>query len=76
MTDTTTGKGGREKAKTNGSGRQASDDSSDRAREKSATRIAAMRHDPEAIRRAFETGEYPYKSKMRRSTYETHKQEL
>ncbi len=38
--------------------------------------IAEMRHDPEAIRRAFETGEYPYKTKMRTAAYEEHKAEL
>ncbi len=38
--------------------------------------IAEMRHDPEAIRRAFETGEYPFKSRMPRQTYEKHKAEL
>jgi len=35
-----------------------------------------MRHDPEAIRTAFETGSFPYKSKMRRKVYEAHKAEL
>ena len=29
----------------------------------------AMRHDPEAIRHAFESGEYPYKSKLREKQY-------
>jgi polyphosphate kinase len=38
--------------------------------------LAEMRHDPEAIRHAFETGEYPYKNKMRRPAYEKHKAEL
>lgn len=38
--------------------------------------IAEMRHDPEAIRRAFETGEYPYKTKMKRAAYEKSKAEL
>jgi len=38
--------------------------------------LAEMRHDPEAIRRAFETGEYPYKTKLRRAAYEAHKAEL
>ena len=37
---------------------------------------AQMRHDPEAVARAFETGEYPYQSKMRRPSYERHKGEL
>ena len=39
-------------------------------------RLAEIRHDPEAIRRAFETGEFPYKCKMRRTAYEKHKAEL
>jgi polyphosphate kinase 2 (PPK2 family) len=34
------------------------------------------RNDPESIRRLFETGEYPYKHKMRRNTYEANKAEL
>jgi len=38
--------------------------------------LAEMRHDPEAIRHAFETGAYPYKSKIKRETYEKHKAEL
>jgi len=38
--------------------------------------LAEMRHDPEAIRRAFETGEYPYATKMKRSEYERKKAEL
>ncbi len=38
--------------------------------------IAEMRHDPEAIAHAFESGKYPYKSKMRRNAYEKHKAEL
>ncbi|WOF75226.1 polyphosphate kinase 2 [Parvibaculaceae bacterium PLY_AMNH_Bact1] len=38
--------------------------------------LAQMRHDPEAIRHAFETGAYPYKTKMKRPTYERHKAEL
>ncbi|MGI9415714.1 MAG: polyphosphate kinase 2 [Hyphomicrobiales bacterium] len=39
-------------------------------------RLAEMRHDPEAIRRAFESGDYPYKEKLRRPAYEKHKAEL
>lgn len=31
---------------------------------------------PEAVRRAFESGAYPYKQKMRRTAYEKHKAEL
>lgn len=38
--------------------------------------LAERRHDTEAIRLAFESGEYPYKRKMRRTTYEQHKAEL
>jgi len=38
--------------------------------------LAERRHDPEEIRRAFETGEYPYTSRMRRPAYEAHKAEL
>jgi len=36
-------------------------------------KLAEQRHDPEAIRRAFETGDYPYKRKMRRGAYEKNK---
>jgi polyphosphate kinase 2 len=38
--------------------------------------LAARRHDPDAIRHAFETGEYPYQERMRASVYEAHKAEL
>lgn len=38
--------------------------------------LAEMHHDPEAVRRAFESGEYPYHTKMRRPVYEKHKAEL
>jgi polyphosphate kinase 2 len=38
--------------------------------------IAQLRHDPAAIRRLFESGEYPYKSMMRTSPYEAHMLEL
>ncbi len=38
--------------------------------------LGAMRRDPDAIRRLFETGEYPYKEKMRRRVYEKRKAEL
>ena len=41
-----------------------------------AHELAEMRHDKEAIRRIFETGEYPYETKMRRPVYEKHKAEL
>jgi polyphosphate kinase 2 len=43
----------------------------------SATRmVASLRHDPAAIRRLFESGEYPYKTPMRTSGYEAHMLEL
>jgi polyphosphate kinase 2 len=38
--------------------------------------IGQLRHDPDRIRELFENGEYPYKSKMQRKTYERHKAEL
>lgn len=38
--------------------------------------LSEMRQDPDAIRRLFETGEYPYKEKMRRRVYERRKAEL
>ena len=40
------------------------------------TVLAEKRHDPEAIRHAFESGEYPYKTRMPRAAYEKHKAEL
>ena len=39
-------------------------------------KIAEMRHDPSAIRRLFESGEYPYRSRMRTAPYEEHMLEL
>jgi len=38
--------------------------------------LAEMRHSPEEIRRIFETGEYPYHDKMKRSVYERQKASL
>jgi len=38
--------------------------------------LAELRHNPEAIRRSFETGEYPYHTKMRRSAYDSQKAKL
>ena len=38
--------------------------------------LAELRHNPEAIRRSFETGEYPYHTRMRRATYEAQKAKL
>jgi polyphosphate kinase 2 len=40
------------------------------------TTIARMRHDPDAIRRAFESGEFPYTSKLRESQYAKHMESL
>ncbi|MEM1376418.1 MAG: polyphosphate kinase 2 [Pseudomonadota bacterium] len=39
-------------------------------------RLAELRSDPDAIAHAFETGEYPYKTKMKRVAYERAKAEL
>ena len=39
-------------------------------------KLAARRNDPNEIRKAFETGVYPYRTKMKRSVYEAHKAEL
>ncbi|MEM8755094.1 MAG: polyphosphate kinase 2 [Pseudomonadota bacterium] len=38
--------------------------------------IASLRHDPAAVRRLFETGEYPYRRKIRRADYERQKATL
>lgn len=38
--------------------------------------LAEMRHNPEAIRHAFESGEYPYKTKMKTKEYEQHLEDL
>ena len=38
--------------------------------------LAEMRHDPAAIHHVFETGEYPYHTKMRRLAYEKQKAKL
>lgn len=35
-----------------------------------------LRHDPEAVRRSFENGDYPYSTRMRRSAYEARKASL
>jgi len=49
--------------------------------QKTATKTAAkiygeMRHSPEKIRELFRTGQYPYKTKIRKAVYEQHKAEL
>lgn len=38
--------------------------------------LTDIKHDPIAVRRLFETGEYPYKRKIRRADYERQKAEL
>ncbi len=38
--------------------------------------LADLRHNPAAIRRLFETGEYPYQTEMRTAPYEAHLLEL
>ena len=38
--------------------------------------LAELRHDPDAIRHLFESGEYPYKRKISQRDYEKHKVEL
>ncbi len=48
----------------------------DNTEENAAHRLAALRHDKDAIRTMFETGEYPYKKKVSRPVYEKHKAEL
>jgi polyphosphate kinase 2 len=39
-------------------------------------RAPELRHDPEAIRHAFESGQYPYKTKLKRAEYEKKKAQL
>ena len=41
-----------------------------------AHRLEKIRQDPEAIRQTFESGKYPYTTKMRRTAYEKHKADL
>ncbi len=41
-----------------------------------AHQLAMMRHDKDTIRRIFENGEYPYKRKLARQSYENQKAEL
>jgi len=48
----------------------------EQAPEPSAQHLAALRRDPAAIRRLFETGEYPYKTPMHTRPYEAHMLEL
>ncbi|HSM39860.1 MAG TPA: polyphosphate kinase 2 [Afifellaceae bacterium] len=57
-----------------GSQTASSADAADPAAEGRAVR--SDRPDRDTIRRTFETGEYPYKTRVRRSVYEKHKAEL
>jgi polyphosphate kinase 2 len=41
-----------------------------------APTINEMRHSPEQINELFREGKYPYKNKIRKKAYETHKEEL
>jgi len=46
-------------------------------RDHNASRLyGQMRHSPEQIRRLFREGKYPYRTKIRRTLYERHKEEL
>ena len=38
--------------------------------------LADIRHDPEKLRENFQSDVYPYKTKMKRRAYESHKREL
>ncbi|MDJ0654400.1 MAG: polyphosphate kinase 2 [Xanthomonadales bacterium] len=38
--------------------------------------LSELRHNPEEIKDLFRTGKYPYKTKIKRSSYELHKEEL
>ena len=60
------------------SGAPASDasESAAQASVESASQVQRNRHDPDNIRRAFETGEFPYSQKIRQQVYEKHKAEL
>ena len=46
------------------------------ARVSKAHRLAELRHSPDEIRRAFETGQYPYETRMRSKDYEEHVTQL
>ncbi|NVK22608.1 MAG: polyphosphate kinase 2 [Kangiellaceae bacterium] len=39
-------------------------------------KLAEIKHDKAAIEKSFYSSEYPYRTKIKRSTYENHKQEL
>lgn len=57
----------------------AQQDQSDQAHGEAAAalhQLSEMRHSQEEIRRIFETGEYPYRRKMKRAVYERQKADL
>jgi polyphosphate kinase 2 len=41
-----------------------------------ATLLSEMRHDPDQIRDLFRDGKYPYKTRIKKAAYETHKKKL
>ena len=51
-------------------------DESVRINESPSQVFGDMRHDPEQIRDLFREGKYPYKTRIRKSVYERHKEEL
>jgi len=59
-----------------GSSESSTDATDDEEYRSPAYIFGQMRHDPEKIRDLFRTGKYPYKTKIRRSVYEKHKEEL
>lgn len=66
---------GPEKAKGNGTAEAGvTEEKGNGAKRKSTA--TDMKHDPDAIRLAFETGKYPYKQRMRRNDYEKQKKAL
>ena len=53
-----------------------SDTDTDDKMESPAHIFGTMRHDPEQVKELFRSGTYPYKTKIRKATYERHKEEL
>ena len=54
----------------------ARDDAGGSASDAAQNRLAGIRRDPEAVRHFFESGEYPYRTAMRRAAYEKKKAAL
>jgi polyphosphate kinase 2 len=52
------------------------DNADGRTPEHASHTLADIRRDPDAIHRLFETGKYPYKTKISEKSYEKHKAEL